>query len=992
MTVGFPQVVLGIKVEILLNGTWNDISQYVYQRDDIQITGGQADESSQTQPAQMTLTLNNTDGRFSPNNTNGAYYPYLQRNTQIRLSINTQSTTGNTYNGFRFWGEVPVWPPLSDQTGTDIYVQITANGPLRRLNQGGGVGSALTRYYNTLTGSQAPIAYWPCEEDPDTDVIGAGITGGTTMAITTGTPTWKANNSFNGSGPIGVLNNSTWDGLTGSFGASGDDVFIAPGTFPWIASTTTVNAKVWAAGGGGGWGSGAANGFAGAGGGEFAQEATLAVTPGNTYMVTVGAGGQGGSNNGISSAGGDSIFPGDSVTVHAHGGSRGANITPGAGGTGSTNTTHHDGGAGGTGQSGTLGGGGGGGSSAGTGANGNAGANGSGGTGGAGGTAPTGGAAGGAGGSNSILNNGNPGGVPGGGAGGADASGNTGGAGGSGKVELIYTPPAAPPVNVIRFIMEVPPHGGNNGKVLLRALTGGTVARIDCLYITGGKIQLKGYNNVNTLLFTSSNLTVGDGQPVMVSVEVAPDGSNTGFTLAAIIPGATSLIGSIKTDQTSSTIGNVSEIVVAPNADITKTAIGHISVQYALIPLVNVSDSLNGHVSELSVDRFIRLANEQAMAAFPQYNETADHWGFETGTQSWVATNGAVTQTTNFATDGTHCLTLTANGAGQPFATSPVGTSGQPVNVGDIVSVGAEIDTPTALTKMFLGILWYTSAGAACAHPEDDTADTLMVANTATLFKLKATAPATAAFFAIKFGDHNTDANTTVMNIDNVRVTPRMGQQTTKEYKNFLKEIRTLDQGILKESKLGFGLGYNTRISLINQSPAVTLDYSLGQIAGTLTPVVDDLLTKNHLVVKRHRGSTVTVTLSNGQMSVQQPPIGVGSRSDAVVNVIAEADEQLAAMAGHLLGLGTVTDERYPQVTVDLTRAAVASMFSNIGGVDIGSFIKIINLPFWYPSTTAQQLVIGYTETLNAFKWTITWNCKPYSPFIIGVGSAPRRW
>lgn len=360
-----------LKVELLLNGTWTDISQYVYQRDVTVITGGQADEASSLQPATCNLTLNNRDGRFSPNYSAGAYFPYLQRNTQIRISATATSTTGNFYSGYRFWGEVSTWPPMSDPTGNDIFVQINPSGPLRRINQGGGVGSALTRYYATLTGSQAPIAYWPCEEDPDTDQVQAGISGGQNMAITTGTPTWKAVKSFNGSAPIGVLNNSTWDGLTGSFSASGDDIFTAPGTHQWQATTSTVNAKCWAAGGGG---SGDSTG-AGAGG-EFAQETALAVTIGNFYTLTVGAGGVGmaASNGGN---GGDSIFPGDSVTVHAHGG-QGGQFAVGnnaAGGTGSTNTVHHDGGQGGSGQADTDAGGAGGGSSGGPSARGNPGTN-----------------------------------------------------------------------------------------------------------------------------------------------------------------------------------------------------------------------------------------------------------------------------------------------------------------------------------------------------------------------------------------------------------------------------------------------------------------------------------------------------------------------------------------------------------------------------------------------------------------------------------------
>ena len=223
---------LPVMVELLINGSWQDITTYVYLRDPIVITGGKTQEGDKAQPATCTMTLNNRDGRFSPSYASGAFYPYLLRNVQLRVSVvAAQSSSGNSYTGYRFWGEVSTWPPLSDISGKDVYVQVQASGPLRRIRAHGGKGSALTRYYQTLLDPYAPIAYWPCEEDPDTSIIGAGIDGGTTMTVTTGTPKWKAISDFNGSAPIGVINKSTWDGFTGSFGSSGNDIFSAPGTY-----------------------------------------------------------------------------------------------------------------------------------------------------------------------------------------------------------------------------------------------------------------------------------------------------------------------------------------------------------------------------------------------------------------------------------------------------------------------------------------------------------------------------------------------------------------------------------------------------------------------------------------------------------------------------------------------------------------------------------------------------------------------------------------
>ena len=70
---------------------------------------------------------------------------------------------------------------------------------------------------------------------------------------------------------------------------------------------------------------------------------------------------------------------------------------------------------------------------------------------------------------------------------------------------------------------------------------------------------------------------------------------------------------------------------------------------------------------------------------------------------------------------------------------------------------------------------------------------------------------------------------------------------------------------------------------------------------------------------------------------------------------------------------------------------------SAIAQVEIGDRIVLSNLPSWFPSTTASQLVIGYTEHINPEPqqgtpaWTITWNCVSESPWEI-VATSIRRW
>lgn len=1015
MTTGFPLIPLGIMVEILINGTWADISEFVYQRDDIQIGGGAPDETTKPTPAQMTLTLNNQDGRFSPEYTLGAYYPYIQRNTQIRLSINTQSITGNAYTGYRFWGAVAEWPPNADVSGNDVYVPITANGPFRYIDQGGGIGSALQRYYLSLTGSYAPIAYWPCEEDPNTNQIGAGIDGGTVMSIT-GTPHYNAKKDFLGSAPVPIVNKSTWTGLTGSFGSSGDDIYNTPGTYHWVASASTVNCIAIGPCGGGENGD-PFSGYGGnaGGGGELAQETTLAVTIGNTYTFTIPAGGQGGpggAGTGGASPGqdgtGNTVFPGDAVTVTAHPGKGGSTLAGGLGGTGSSNTNHHNGGNGGTANTGKAGAGGG--STGGTAAAGNNGSSESGNTHGAGGAAPTGGVKGGNGGDapkGSPATGGGGGGGPVNGAGAGAWYGRAGAAGAPGSIQLQYTPASIPTNNVMRFCVLVPPHGGNVGNVLFRTLTAGTIARLDVQYAgAGGKLTLIGYNSVGTQLFTSGaqawNL---DSQTAMVSIELAPNGTGVNWAFKAIVPGNKFLIGQASGTQASATLGNVTECIVGPNGDITKTAMGQITVQYALVDLRSVSDSLNAHNSEMGIDRFIRLCTEEALGYEAQFSEGTDHWGFESSTQSWVATNCTLTNPTttfdnvvafvvyqSWPPEGTHSLLITANGAGAINANSPSALSGQPCLPGDVVSVNFELYTPTAVAGLSANINFWTAAGGALASVTT-TLDNPTVAGelqTVQLTTAAAGAPATAAWFNVSIKSAGTLTNGVQIYMDNVRIQPRMGPQTRKRLNDFLKEVKDLEQGMMKEAKGLWGFGYRTRISMINQTPAVTLDYNASHLAEQPVPVKDDQKTKNDVTVRRHKGSKVQTTLTSGSMSINFPPKGVG-RKRKHLKVIAELDAQLAALAAQLLSFGTALDERYPSVMVDLTRPEVATIMSAVAGVGCGDYIQMTNLPFWYPSATAKQMVFGYQETINTFKWTIEWNCAPESPFEI-TSTQLRRW
>jgi len=152
-----------------------DITSFTFDRDgnsSIVIRRGRQDEQSLTPPSTCELSVDNTDGRFSPRNPIGAYYGGLRRNTPLRVRVNPGSGLSTRYAGF-----VSELPPRWDAAEKDHYVRVRVDGLLRRLGQGASpLKSALRRGIPATN----PTAWWPLEDGVPT----SGLTGGATMTQT----------------------------------------------------------------------------------------------------------------------------------------------------------------------------------------------------------------------------------------------------------------------------------------------------------------------------------------------------------------------------------------------------------------------------------------------------------------------------------------------------------------------------------------------------------------------------------------------------------------------------------------------------------------------------------------------------------------------------------------------------------------------------------------------------------------------------------------
>lgn len=86
---GYPDGVLGQKIELLLGGTWTDITDVALPdgRQSGQVKSGQQDGAQQPQPAALAGTWDNPDGDLSPRNSDSPYFGQLRQNTPARISF-----------------------------------------------------------------------------------------------------------------------------------------------------------------------------------------------------------------------------------------------------------------------------------------------------------------------------------------------------------------------------------------------------------------------------------------------------------------------------------------------------------------------------------------------------------------------------------------------------------------------------------------------------------------------------------------------------------------------------------------------------------------------------------------------------------------------------------------------------------------------------------------------------------------------------------------
>jgi hypothetical protein len=203
-----------------------------------------------------------------------------------------------------------------------------------------------------------------------------------------------------------------------------------------------------------------------------------------------------------------------------------------------------------------------------------------------------------------------------------------------------------------------------------------------------------------------------------------------------------------------------------------------------------------------------------------------------------------------------------------------------------------------------------------------------------------------------------------------------MGPQVPDTLSNLLRECEATGQGVLLDG-LGPGLTYVTRKWVESQQPIVTLDANVGNLAFSFDPVDDDQNIVNDVTVTRRNGGTVTYQQLTGTDG-----INVVGDYPSSITVNQNVDDYLSYTAQWLANLGTPGGYRYPKLefALEFNPSLISAWLAMIpfGRLDV---TNIVDIRTQMQNATIKNLVTGWTETIDLFRWHVEANCTSYDPW-----------
>lgn len=151
----YPTTPLPVEVGLLIGGAWVDATTTgngIRERSQIQIQAGRSNWAGQVDPARASFTLDNRDGRWSPDNQGGANWPNYRRNIPTRIGVGLGATY--LYNRGGTSGDIVSTPNNAavNLSSLDLRVEFQLTQDLPDITTGGAGRRLAAKGDNTSNG------------------------------------------------------------------------------------------------------------------------------------------------------------------------------------------------------------------------------------------------------------------------------------------------------------------------------------------------------------------------------------------------------------------------------------------------------------------------------------------------------------------------------------------------------------------------------------------------------------------------------------------------------------------------------------------------------------------------------------------------------------------------------------------------------------------------------------------------------------------------
>ncbi|MGW1492558.1 hypothetical protein [Streptomyces sp. NPDC002402] len=164
---------------------WTDITPYVDLASGISIGRGASEELAETQPGTCSLTLDNSDGRFSPGRASGAYYPNIKKNVPLRVWVVTAAK--NLVTNPSFESGLTDWSKTASPTIVQDATHVQSGSQAMRVTWGAPTNqSVFTDLYGLHIGARytASAYVWIAATAPVMELHIEGMAAGASSTTT----------------------------------------------------------------------------------------------------------------------------------------------------------------------------------------------------------------------------------------------------------------------------------------------------------------------------------------------------------------------------------------------------------------------------------------------------------------------------------------------------------------------------------------------------------------------------------------------------------------------------------------------------------------------------------------------------------------------------------------------------------------------------------------------------------------------------------------